>query len=83
MIGERNAVNEITTTIATTIKPTGELATVLLPAFPSGLVLVVVADAGVAGEVELLKIAASGEFAGNPRSSAQNNNKKKGNYLRK
>lgn len=83
MIGERNTVKEITTTIATAIKPTGELATVLVPAFPSGLVLVVVADAGVAGEVKLLKMAASGEFAGNPRSSAQNNNDRKGNYLRR
>lgn len=65
------------TAMATAIRPAGELAAILVPELPSGPVfVVVVVDAGVAADVVLLKIAASGEFAGMPRSSVQTKNKK-------
>lgn len=67
VIAAGNAVKN-TTAMAIAIRPAGGFATVSVPDFPLGLVVVA---AGVAGDVVLLKIAASVEFAGMPRSSAQ------------
>lgn len=59
------------TAMDTAIAPVGVLATILPPELPSGTVLVVVVVAGDTDDVALLKIAASGEFAGKPRSSVK------------